>query len=211
MNADLRRHPRRNRVTPAGEFIATEHRGAWYGNRGVLHNEQLDLVRRHQGRRWIICVLRFKDRRRPLLRPDRFTELFFLDEAGALAAGHRPCAECRYADYQRFRTAWAAGHGLGSLPSADELDRALHPQRILHDGLRLLHPAPLDSLPDGVFVQWRDAPWVWAGGRLWRWTPGGYDQRRDPFDGPADVLTPLSTVAAIRAGYRPQLHESVRG
>lgn len=207
MSAELR-HPLRNRVTPAGELIATEHRGHWYGNRGVLHNERLDLVRRHQGRRWIICVLRFKDRRRPLLRPGRYTELFFLDEAGALAAGHRPCAECRYPDYQRFRAAWAAGHHLGALPSADELDRALHPQRILHDGARLLRPAPLDALPDGVFVQWRDDPWLWARGRLWRWTPGGYDERSDPFDGPADVLTPLSTVATIRAGYRPQVHES---
>jgi hypothetical protein len=97
--------PLRNRVTPAGELIATEHRGTMYGNRGVLHNENLALVRRYQVRRWLACVLEFRGRRRPIMRPHRYTELFFLDEAVALAAGHRPCAECRHAAYQSLRTA----------------------------------------------------------------------------------------------------------
>ena len=111
-------HPLRNRVSPAGELIATTHRGTMYGNRGVLHNEDLALVRRYQVRRWLVCVLEFRGRRRPMMRPGRFTELFFLDEAVALAAGHRPCAECRHAAYQSFRTAWAAALALPARPGA---------------------------------------------------------------------------------------------
>src|ERR1700721_3410395 len=114
--------PLRNRVTPAGELIATEHRSTMYGNRGVLHNDDLALVRRYQVRRWLVCVLDFRGRRRPILRPRRYTELFFLDEAVALAAGHRPCAECRYNAYQEFRTAWTAARGLPAKPSAGASD-----------------------------------------------------------------------------------------
>ena len=130
--------PLRNRVTPAGELIATEHRGTMYGNRGVLHNESLALVRRHQVRRWLACVLEFRGRRRPILRPRRYTELFFLDEAVALAAGHRPCAECRHAAYQSFRTAWTAARALPAKPAADDIDQVLHWQRRLVDGPRHL-------------------------------------------------------------------------
>ncbi len=200
--------PLRNRVDPAGEVFATEHRGTMYGNRGVLHDDDLTLVRRHQVRRWIVCVLEFRGRRRPILRPRRFTELFFLDEAVALAAGHRPCAECRHADYQRFRTAWTAAHDLPAAPSADELDRVLHPQRLLSDGVRITEPGELAGLPDGVFVRWQDGNWLWHAGRLHRWSPAGYTDPRDPFDGPVPVLTPRSTVATIRAGYRPGVHPS---
>ena len=115
--------PLRNRVTPAGELIATEHRGTMYGNRGVLHNENLALVRRYQVRRWLACVLEFRGRERPIMRPHRYTELFFLDEAVALAAGHRPCAECRHAAYQSFRTAWATARALPAKPAAGDIDR----------------------------------------------------------------------------------------
>lgn len=179
-----------------------------FGNRGVLHDDDLRLVRRHQVRRWIVCVLEFRGRRRAVLRPRRYTELFFLDEAVALAAGHRPCAECRHAAYQRFLAAWTSAHGLAAAPSADELDRVLHPQRLLRDGARITLPGELDRLPDGVFVRWRDDSWLWHAGRLHRWTSAGYDERRNPVDGPVAVLTPPSTVATIRAGYRPDLHPS---
>jgi hypothetical protein len=117
--------PRRNRVTPFGEIIATEARGLLYGNRGVLHDNDGTLVRSWQVRRWIACRLEFKGRRRPLMRPGRFTELFFLDEATALAAGHRPCAECRREDFLRFRQMWMDLHQDGS-PRADDLDRVMH-------------------------------------------------------------------------------------
>jgi hypothetical protein len=201
-------HPLRNRVTPAGELIATEHRGTMYGNRGLLHNDDLVLVRRHQVRRWLVCVLEFRGRRREIMRPRRYTELFFLDEAVALAAGHRPCAECRHADYQSFRTSWTAALGLEAKPSADDMDLVLHGQRGLVGGVRTTHQAPLHSLPDGVFIAWRNEYWLLHNGNLHLWTPAGYTERRDLFEGTASVLTPRSTVDTIQAGYRPGVHPS---
>ena len=198
--------PLRNRVTPAGELIATEHRGTMYGNRGVLHNENLALVRRYQVRRWLACVLEFRGRRRPIMRPRRYTELFFLDEAVALAAGHRPCAECRHAAYQSFLTAWTAARALPAKPAADDIDQVLHWQRRLVDGARVTYPALLSELPDGVFIVHDDEFWLANDGGLNRWTPAGYTDRIDQFDGPAAVLTPHATVEAIRAGYRPLVH-----
>ena len=203
--------PLRNRVTPAGELIATVARGTMYGNRGVLHNDDLALVRRYQVRRWLLCVLEFRGRRRPLLRPGRYTELFFLDEAVALAAGHRPCAECRYPAYQSFRAVWATALALRAEPAADDIDRVLHRERRLAGGARVTYPAPLRELPDGVFIVRDGDPWLVSDGSLRRWTPAGYTDRTGLFDGSAAVLTPRSTVAAIRAGYRPLLHPSASG
>jgi hypothetical protein len=201
-------HPLRNRVTPAGDLIATRDRGTMYGNRGVLHNDDLVLVRRHQVRRWLVCVLEFRGRRRKVMQPRRYTELFFLDEAVALAAGHRPCAECRYADYQAFRAAWTAARGLSAEPAADDIDLVLHAQRCPVNGARLTYQAPLRDLPDGVFIAWNEDYWLLCGGQLLRWTPAGYTDRRHLFDGPAAVLTPRSTVDTIRMGYRPAVHPS---
>jgi len=201
-------HPLRNRVTPTGELIATEHRGTMYGNRGVLHNDDLVLVRRHQVRRWLVCVLEFRGRQRQIMRPRRYTELFFLDEAVALAAGHRPCAECRYVDYQLFRTAWTAALGLRSKPTADDIDLVLHAQRGLVDGVRATHQATagrparrrVHRLAGRVLAAaQRESPPVDA---------AGYTERRKPFDGTAPVLTPRSTVDTMRAGYRPGTHQS---
>src|ERR1700729_3431486 len=195
--------PLRNRVTPAGELIATEHRGTMYGDRGGLPDDDPALVRRFQVRRWLGWGLESPGRRRPLLRPRRYTELFFLDEAVALAAGHRPCAECRHAAYQSFLTAWPAGRALPAKPAADDIDWVLHRQRRLVDGARVTYPALLSELPEGVFIVHDDESWLAHDGGLRRWTPAGYADRIDQFDGPAAVLTPRATVAAIRAGYRP--------
>ena len=203
--------PLRNRVTPTGELIATEHRGTMYGNRGVLHNDDLAVIRRYQVRRWLVCVLEFRGRRRPIMRPRRYTELFFLDEAVALAAGHRPCAECRHPAYQWFRTAWAQALALPARPAADDIDRVLHQERRLAGGARVTYPAPLRELPDGVFITSDGESWLVNDGGLRRWTPAGYTDLIDPFDGPAAVLTPRTTVAAIRAGYHPLLHPSASG
>src|SRR4051794_26424644 len=98
--------PRQNRVTPSGDIITTPERGTLMGNRGVLHDADARIVRRWQGKRWIACVLEFKGRWRPVMAPGRYTELFFLDEATALAAGHRPCAECRRRRFDEFRDTW---------------------------------------------------------------------------------------------------------
>jgi len=151
-------------------------------------------------------VLEFRGRKRPIMRPRRYTELFFLDEAVALAAGHRPCAECRHAAYQSFRTAWAAARALPAKPAADDIDQVLHWQRRLADGARVTYPALLSELPDGVFIVHDEEFWLANDGGLYRWTPAGYTDRIDQFDGPAAVLTPRATVEAIRAGYRPLVH-----
>ena len=202
--------PLQNRVTPTGDLIATTHRGTMYGNRGVLHDDELSLVRRYQVRRWLVCVLEFRGRRRPILRPRRYTELFFLDEAVALAAGHRPCAECRYADYQSFRTAWTTALALPALPAADDIDLVLHDERRLSGGARVTYSAPLADLPEGAFITRDGEPWLVHGDALLRWTPAGYTDRTDRPDGRADVLTPRATVATIQAGYRPLLHPSAQ-
>jgi hypothetical protein len=203
--------PHRNRVTPFGDVIETSARGLLYGNRGVLHDADGRLVRDWQVRRWIACVLEFKGRRRPLLRPGRFTELFFLDEATALAAGHRPCAECRRADFVRFRDRWAETHP-GASVRVDDIDRVLQHERVGPDKKKRLHDARLGDLPDGAMVAEGDRAWLVLGGQLLAWSPFGYDGRR-PVTASATVhaLTPPSIVSVIRAGYRPDLHPSARG
>jgi hypothetical protein len=195
--------PLRNRVTPLGEIVATEHRGTLMGNRGVLHDDGGRLVRAWQVRRWIACRLEFKGRHRELLQPRRWTELFFLDEATAIAAGHRPCAECRRADYRRWQAAWDAA-GLGAT-GADAMDVRLHADRI--------PPAPrarraVASLPDGAMVLDGGRPWLVLGGELLGWSHGGYDARRAPGPEPLEVITPASAVAVLAAGYEPGVHPS---
>jgi hypothetical protein len=196
--------PLRNRVTPLGELIADPARGLVYGNRGCLHDAQGRIRRGWATRRWIACRLRFKDwRRGPLLQPGRFTELFFLDEATAFAAGHRPCALCRREDYDRFRALLAE-------PGADAVDDRLHGERVAGRERRL-HVAALDELPDGAFVLRDGAPWLVRGAELLRWTPAGYAERAPRRDGEAALLTPPSLVVALRAGWDgavPLLHPS---
>lgn len=202
--------PRRNRVTPFGEIIATEARGLLYGNRGVLHDDRGELVRSWQGRRWIACRLEFKGRRRELMRPGRFTELFFLDEATALAAGHRPCAECRREDFLRFRQAWSSGRNPESI-RAEALDRSLHEERIPTGGGRRLHAARLGDLPDGSMVAESESAWLVVGDGLMPWSPYGYGARRAAA-GTTKVwaLTPPSILDALRAGYAPAIHPTAR-
>ena len=198
--------PRRNRVTPFGEIIATEARGLLFGNRGVLHDPTGLLVRDWQVRRWIACRLEFKGRRRPLLRPGRFTELFFLDEATALAAGHRPCAECRRDDFVRFRQAWSSIRGR-TVRLVDELDSVLHEERVDADRRKRLHPTDLGDLPDGTMVADEGQAWLVLDGRLLRWSPFGYEEAgARPASATVLALTPPSIVEAIRAGYQPAVH-----
>jgi hypothetical protein len=212
--------PLQNRVTPFGEIVALPQRGTLLGNRGgCFHTHQKTLTRRRWvSRRWIACVLQFKGRRREVMADGRYTELFFLDEATALAAGHRPCRECRRVDHERFKQAWLRGNaslGLTAASSIDEVDRVLHAERVRTDGSKVTFRVRLGDLPDGVLVVQDRAPetaWVVAEGSLWRWTPGGYADWL-PLDPTAEavVLTPRSTVSAIAAGYRPLLHPSLQG
>jgi hypothetical protein len=194
--------PLQNRVTPLGELIAHPARGLVYGNRGCLHDERGVIRRRYSGRRWIACRLRFRGwHRSPLLQPGRFTELFFLDEATAFAAGHRPCALCRREDYVRFLE-------LTGAPGAEAIDRRLHAQRL---GAR--RRDAVDELPDGVFVLRDGEPWLVYGAQLLRWTPAGYADRVARPSSRAVVVTPPTLVEVLRAGWGgavPVLHPSAR-
>ncbi len=205
--------PLQNRVTPFGDLIATPERGLMFGNRGVLHNRERRIVRYNQGRRWIVCVLEFRGRHREVMPPGCYTGLFFLDEATALAAGHRPCAECRYQDYQRFRRSWnAAGNDpSGPLPSADQMDAQLHQDRLEAPGKKKVYTAEVAALPDGVFILRDGEPWLLWQAELHRWTPGGYDQRipRSAHSS-VMVLTPQAMVRTIAAGYAPDVHLSAQ-
>ncbi|HWN21655.1 MAG TPA: hypothetical protein VNP93_06755 [Gaiellaceae bacterium] len=203
--------PLQNRVTPLGELVAFPARGLVYGNRGCLHDETGRIRRRYAVRRWIACRLRFKDwQRGPLLQPGRFTELFFLDEATAFAAGHRPCALCRRDDYVRFGAIWRRLHP--SRVGADEIDAELHRERVdPQTRAHRVHDADLVGLPDGAFVLDSGAAWLVLGRELLRWTPGGYTERRPRTDGPAQLVTPPSLVEVLRSGWRgdvPFLHPS---
>jgi hypothetical protein len=200
--------PRQNRVTPDGMLIAVPDRGLFWGNRGSLHDSGGQLVRYSRGKAWAICVLSFKARRRELWAPGRLTELFFLDEATGLAAGHRPCGECRYQDYQAFKRAWAVAFG-GGVPGVAEIDARMHADRLVRPGVRRSYSARLSSLPDGVMVSVGGTPFLVWGGGLLAWTPGGYrSSGQSPAEDTVTVITPRATVAVLTAGYRPVVHPS---
>jgi hypothetical protein len=199
--------PRQNRVTPFGSLIATEARGTLMGNRGALHSDDGRILRPWQVRRWIACLTSFRGRQRFVMPPGRWTALFFLDEATALAAGHRPCAECRRADYRRFQEAFLAAHP-GHPPGADPMDRTLHGARVGEGRTKRTYAAPAASLPDGTFVEAGGRAWLVLGDRLLAWTPFGYGDQVPRPTGHLTVLTPRPTVAAIRAGYEPLVHPS---
>jgi hypothetical protein len=199
-----------NRVTPLGELVADPARGLVYGNRGCLHDAERRIRRRYQGRRWIACRLRFRDRRRTaLMQPGRYTELFFLDEATALAAGHRPCAECRREDYVRFCALWDDLHGE---TGATAIDERLHAERVdAATRARRLHDAAFEGLPDGAFVLHRERPALVLNAELRPWSPAGYLEPVPRPDGRSPVITPPSLVAILRAGWQssvPFLHPS---
>lgn len=197
--------PARNRVTPTGDIEAIPLRGAWTGNRGILHVGH-DIVRFHASDLWITCALEFRGRWRAQWEPHRYTYLFFHDEAVSFAAGHRPCAECRRPSYNAYRTAWADGLGV-DLPTAAGMNRQLHNERIVRGThRRRLHRPPWPDLPDGTFALLDTSPRIVTGDHLTEWTRAGYQRRtRRPVHGMADVLTPPSSIAALRAGYPVQI------
>jgi hypothetical protein len=196
--------PLQNRVTPLGEPIADPARGLVYGNRGCMHDEHGRIRRPFGVRRWIACRLESRGwHRSPLMQPGRFTELFFLDEATAFAAGHRPCALCRREDYVRFVEIWQGLHP--GEDRADPIDERLHAERF-DAGARTQrhHDAPFASLPDGAFVLTGGEPFLVLGTRLVHWTPSGYDSAAPrPRRGSASVITPPSLVDVLRAPRRP--------
>jgi hypothetical protein len=201
--------PLQNRVTPTGEIIATPHRGLFTGNRGIIHDPDTKtlLSKRWASPAWLTCVCEFRGRRREVMGGRSWTELFFLDEATAFAAGHRPCFFCRRDDALRFRAAWEAGNGVTHV-SAPDIDAVLHRER-LAGGKKRLHalPAPIGRLPDGAMVALDGESYAIAKGQMLRWSFDGY-HRTSMDAGAAMLLTPPSTLRALQSGYRAMLHPS---
>ena len=200
--------PLQNRVLPTGEIVADPaYRGRLMGNRGVLHDDRQELaVARWRHKAWIACLLDFKGRKREPMTPGRYTELFFLDEAVALAAGHRPCAECRRTDFRQFREAWEAAHG--ACRGAGEIDRILHRSRVRRNRQQVRHEVDLERLPDGAFVMLGNEAYLVCGPSLLPFSPTGYGNPKRRDRGLVTVLTPAPTVAVLEAGYTPGLHPS---
>ncbi|NUS20488.1 MAG: hypothetical protein HOQ25_11980 [Mesorhizobium sp.] len=199
--------PLQNRVTPTGDIIATPHRGLFTGNRGIIHDPATKtlLKKRWSSPAWITCLCEFRGWRRPVMARRSWTELFFLDEATAFAAGHRPCFFCRRDDAKRFHAAWEAGNGASGV-NAKAMDAVLHRER-LDRGRKRLHPLPmsLGDLPDGAMVQQGEGSCLVVPGRVLQWSPAGYSTVERQL-GDAALLTPPSTLRALNAGYHPALH-----
>jgi hypothetical protein len=204
--------PRQNRVTPTGEIVAIPLRGSWMGNRGILHDDAGRVVRNHASQLWIICRLSFKGWRAAQWQPHHYTVLFFHDEAVALAAGHRPCALCRRDAYDAYRTA-IADHDRAEPLSAKEIDARLHAERVVpRTRTRRLHEMPWSDVPTGAFVVVDDEPYLVSDGDLVHWRTSGYaEPRRRRHPGRVAVLTPPTSVAALRAGYAPQVADRGQG
>ena len=204
--------PLQNRIDPCGAIIRSSARGTLMGNRGgAIHNDQREIIRQFKSRQWIVCVLEFKGRQRTVMSPGLYTELFFLDESTALAAGHRPCAECRRERFNVFRNSWAQSHNrTGDGPvRAPEMDLELHAARIDGRGRKVTHEAPVDSLPDGCFVKIDESGYLVQGDALLQWSPEGYTRKYSRSGGETvTVLTPKPTVECIRHSYAPLIHPS---
>jgi hypothetical protein len=203
--------PLQNRVTPNAEIVAVPERGLFMGNRGVLHNADRQLGRRRWAlKAWLICRLEFRGRHRIVMAPNRYTELFFFDEAAAIAAGHRPCYECRRTAFHDWQRAWGKAARLGKPPNAAAMDNQLHRERVnATSRAQQCWQAPFGSLPDGAFIEFDDTAHLVLDGKAQHWSWRGY--------GPAitvassqsvNVLTPASSVRVLKAGYRPWLHRS---
>jgi hypothetical protein len=196
--------PLQNRVNPNGEICLSPERGSLMGNRGCLHDDNQRIVAKSKRDAWVTCLLQFKERQRKLMQPGQYTELFFLDEVTALAAGHRPCAECRREQYKAFLAAWPAPGA-----RADDVDVVLKRERASG---RRPSVSKLGGLPDGVMVKESASGlfYLLREGKAWHWAFRGYSKAQDidSLSGKFVILTPLSTVEALNNGYRPEIHFS---
>jgi hypothetical protein len=198
-----------NRVDPYGNIIETSARGHWMGNRGILHNEHQKIIRPYKLKAWLTCLLQFNGRKRTIMSPRRYTELFFWDEATAFAAGHRPCFECRRNDFNRFKAFWIvgnAGHGFDLNTSINEFDKILHRERLTPGGAKAFYEADINALPNGCFIEFNNKPHVILKGLMFPWSPFGYGKGIACLPGcVVKVLTPKSIVNTFIAGYSPQV------
>jgi hypothetical protein len=202
--------PLQNRVTPLGDIVAEPHRGLFTGNRGIIHDPATKtlLSKRWSNPAWLICVCEFRGRRRKVMGGRSWTELFFLDEATAFAAGHRPCFYCRRDDANRFRSCWEQGNGVADILAPD-IDAVLHRERFASG--KKLHPLParLERLPDGAMVHASGESYLIAEGKPLRWSFAGY-RKTEARIADAMLITPPSTVRALASGFQPVLHPSVK-
>lgn len=197
-----------NRVDPSAAFIRTIARGAWMGNRGVIHKDK-QITKAFKHKAWIICALEFKGRKRQVMSPDRWTELFFLDEATAFAAGHRPCFECRKDAAREFKSYWIKGnpaYGFDMKTSIHQIDEIIHSERIDSEQKKITHLRIANSIPNGAFILMNDDAYLFSNNKRHRWTPFGYEDGIDVQRGSIlTVLTPKSIVNTFQAGYAPQI------
>lgn len=199
--------PLQNRVDPFGNFIQTEARGQWLGNRGQLHGTGKIILRPFRHKAWIICELQFKNRHREIMAPNLWTELFFLDEATALSAGHRPCFECRRAAATEFKRAWIKGnpsYGFDLRTRIGKFDEVIHDERIDSQGGKITWFSKLNELPDGTFIAVDRQAYLLINSQLKLWTPYGYLDSDLPKPSKVEVLTPKSIVNALKHGYKLQ-------
>jgi len=204
--------PLQNRVLPQGFIERHIARGTFMGNRGVLHDRNKELKRLFKTKAWIICLLEFKGRKRELMSPKSYTELFFLDEVTALAAGHRPCAECRRSRYNEFRNAWMEGNKLdgGAAIRAREMDEVLHRERI-EDENKVTWRGRLLDLPHGTMFELDEKSYAVCDGKMLEWSFDGYSSaEQETFPDCVDVLTPRSVVNLLATGFRPEFHSSAK-
>lgn len=198
-----------NRVDPSGNIINTAARGSWMGNRGQLHDDTKFIQRSFKLKAWLTCRLQFRDRRRIVMAPGLYTELFFLDEATAFAAGHRPCFECRREDHYRFKMYWLKGnkeYGFSKKTPIKDIDAVLHNERINHAGNKVTYLDNIDNLPTGTFIFMNEQPYLIASNYLHHWTAFGYDNKKTlPTNQIVTILTPRSIVNTFSAGYIPQM------
>ncbi|MBM7457269.1 hypothetical protein HNR62_003181 [Oceanisphaera litoralis] len=199
-----------NRVDPWGKLNSVDARGAWMGNRGILHNQNKEIIAPWRHKAWIICKLDFKGRQREIFSNNSYSELFFMDEATALSAGHRPCAECNREKYKEFKSAWCAANAKEPSIPVSQIDKKLHTERTIRGGGKVTVGMPFAEIPDGAFIDLENKALLRWRGVLWHWGWNGYE-RYDSKPAASDlvnVLTPQSIVKALLHGFRPQVHES---
>ena len=198
-----------NRVDPSGNIISTTALGSWMGNRGQLHDDTKHILRPFKLKAWLTCVVQFKERGRIVMAPGLYTELFFLDEASAFSAGHRPCCECRWQEHYRFKMYWLKGnqeYKFTEKTSIQRIDAILHNERINHAGNKVTYLDNIDNLPGGTFIFMNEQFYLIAGNQLLHWTAFGYESRIPlPKNKIVTVLTPRSLVNTFSAGYIPQM------
>jgi hypothetical protein len=198
-----------NRVDPNGNIIKTPARGAWMGNRGVIHNPAKEIIRPFKLKAWITCLLQFKGWHREVMAPNRYTELFFMDEATAFASGHRPCAECRRSDYKKFKSLWIKGnpeYKFDEKTPISKIDNIIHEERIGNDHLKITYRENLYNLPNGTFIRHKNEAYLIIDAKLHLWSPSGYvTVINPPGEDQLEVLTPKSIVSMLQYGYHPQM------